>query len=494
MAFDEDQIRDSERAHIAENVAFVAWTNPSAANQPPVADAQTLTTPFQTPLPIVLTGSDPDLDPLTFAIVTPPTGGALAGTAPNLTYTPGVAFSGSDALTFSVSDGRGGSAQAVVSISVEAAPNQPPTAQSQTLATPESTPLPIVLTGSDPDLDPLTFAIVTPPTGGLLSGTAPNVTYTPNAGFLGADSFVFSVSDGRGGAAQGTVSLTVSAVQGSLTAEVVSVSGISSQQWLAVALTKTYVSPVIVCSPIYATSNPPAAVRMRGASPTGFEVRAVRLNNGAQPIRGLTAQCLAVEEGVYTAAVNGVEMEAVKYQSTATDYKGSWAGESRGYLGAYSNPVVVGQVMSDNDPAWSTFWARGASPTTAPTANALFTGKHVAEDPSTARVAETVGYIVIESGAGTMDGLSFQAGVGGASISGRANNPPFNYPIGLAGANAAVVSLAGMAGVDGGWPVLLAPTPIAGGNLQLMIDEDQFADSETWHAAERVAYVVFALP
>jgi hypothetical protein len=51
-----------------------------------------------------------------------------------------------------------------------------------------------------------------------------------------------------------------------------------------------------------------------------------------------------------------------------------------------------------------------------------------------------------------------------------------------------------MAGTDGGWPVLLAPAPIAAGSLQLMFDEDQLSDGETWHTRERVAYVVFALP
>ena len=585
MAWDEDQINDIERVHISERVAYVAWTDPAGGNQQPTADPRTLSTAFQTPLPIVLTGSDPDLDPLALAIVTPPTNGALSGTAPNVTYTPNAGFSGPDSFTFSVNDGRGGTAQAVVSITVGANPNQIPTAVPQTLTTAFQTALPIVLTGSDPDFDPLTFAIVNPPLGGSLSGAAPNVIYTPgpafsgpdvftfsvndgrgggsqaavsvtvgappnqlptaqpqsltasaatalpivltgsdpdldpltfaivshpgggvlsgvapnvtfmpSAGFLGPDSFTFSVSDGRGGIGQAVISLTISAAQGSLKAEVVAVSGISSTQWLPVALTKTYVSPVIVCSPVYAKTDPASVVRMRGAASTGFEVRAVRLSSGSQPIASMDAQCLVVEEGLYTTAVNGVRMEAVRYQSTVTDARNSWTGESRSYLGSYSSPVVLGQVMTANDASWSTFWARGGSVTTAPSAGALFTGKHVAEDPNTVRAAETVGYIVIESGAGTLDGLNFQAAVGGASVLGRANNPPFSYSIPLAGANAAVVSAAGMAGSDGGWPVLLAPYPIDGGSLDLMFDEDQLSDGETWHTRERVAYVVFALP
>src|SRR4029077_1005705 len=55
----------------------------------------------------------------------------------------------------------------------------------------------ITLTGQDPDGDAITFSIVTPPTnGGFGATTAPNLTYTPNANFFGADSFTFRVNDG----------------------------------------------------------------------------------------------------------------------------------------------------------------------------------------------------------------------------------------------------------------------------------------------------------
>jgi hypothetical protein len=54
----------------------------------------------------------------------------------------------------------------------------------------------ITLTGSDANNDLLTYAVVTPPVHGVLSGAAPNLTYTANPGFSGADSFTFKVNDG----------------------------------------------------------------------------------------------------------------------------------------------------------------------------------------------------------------------------------------------------------------------------------------------------------
>jgi large repetitive protein len=189
--------------------ATVTITVGEAPNQAPSADAQALETAYETALPITLTGSDPDGDELTYQIVTPPANGALSGTAPAVTYTPNAGYVGPDSFTFSVDDGRGGTAQATVTITVGEAPNQAPSADAQALETAYETALPITLTGSDPDGDELTYQIVTPPANGALSGTAPTVTYTPNAGYVGPDSFTFSVDDGRGGTAQATVTITV---------------------------------------------------------------------------------------------------------------------------------------------------------------------------------------------------------------------------------------------------------------------------------------------
>jgi hypothetical protein len=56
---------------------------------------------------------------------------------------------------------------------------------------------PVTLTASDADQDPLTYSIVTQPSHGTLSGTAPNLTYKPFPGFMGWDNFTFKVNDGK---------------------------------------------------------------------------------------------------------------------------------------------------------------------------------------------------------------------------------------------------------------------------------------------------------
>jgi probable HAF family extracellular repeat protein len=87
--------------------------------------------------------------------------------------------------------------------------NRGPSAQGGNASTPQDTPVPVTLGGSDPDGDGLAFAIVTPPAHGTLSGVAPNLVYTPNPGWSGSDGFAFTVNDGALTSAPATVALTV---------------------------------------------------------------------------------------------------------------------------------------------------------------------------------------------------------------------------------------------------------------------------------------------
>lgn len=81
----------------------------------------------------------------------------------------------------------------------------------QTVTVPFNTSTPITLTGVDPTNPSavLTYAIATPPTHGTFSGTAPNLTYMPTAGYIGADSFTFTAARGPLVSPPATVTLEV---------------------------------------------------------------------------------------------------------------------------------------------------------------------------------------------------------------------------------------------------------------------------------------------
>jgi uncharacterized protein (TIGR03437 family) len=194
----------------SSNVATVS-INVTPVNDPPVANGQSVTTAEDTAKAITLTGSDVEGSALNWIIVTSPAKGTLSGTAPNLTYTPNANYNGADSFTFKVNDGQADSAVATVSINVTAV-NDPPVAIQQTLSVNEDTPINITLTGSDVEGSALTFTVVTGPANGTLSGTAPNLTYTPNPNFNGTDSFTFKVNDGQADSAPATITLNVQAV------------------------------------------------------------------------------------------------------------------------------------------------------------------------------------------------------------------------------------------------------------------------------------------
>jgi len=73
----------------------------------------------------------------------------------------------------------------------------------------EDKPKSITLSANDAGEDTLAYTVVSPPSNGKLSGIPPNLTYTPNTGFSGADSFTFKVNDGTFDSAEVTVSITV---------------------------------------------------------------------------------------------------------------------------------------------------------------------------------------------------------------------------------------------------------------------------------------------
>jgi hypothetical protein len=184
-------------------------------NSAPVAVNDNATTAEDMAVTIGVLGndSDPDGDPLTVASVTPRgTGRATIKADNTVTYTPGLNFNGSESLTYTIRDGRGGHASATVSVTVTAV-NDPPVAGNQSVNTGPNTPVAISLPATDPDNDALRYVIVTGPTHGALSGTAPNLTYTPSPNYSGPDSFAFQALEANApGAASNvaTISITVS--------------------------------------------------------------------------------------------------------------------------------------------------------------------------------------------------------------------------------------------------------------------------------------------
>ncbi len=214
------------RAHDAtqqSNTATVTITV-TAANAAPIAANDSYSTNQDTKLTVnpgggVLSNdTDANGDSLTAALVGNVSHGTLALSANgSFTYTPAAGYSGPDSFTYHANDGTANSNTATVTITVTAA-NRPPVAANDSYSTPKDTALNVPAKGvlandSDPDGNNLTAALVGNPAHGTVNLSASgSFTYTPAAGYTGADAFTYRASDGSLNSNTATVAITVTTV------------------------------------------------------------------------------------------------------------------------------------------------------------------------------------------------------------------------------------------------------------------------------------------
>src|SRR5918994_664263 len=102
-------------------LSIKGFTPPLPPNNPPVADPKSVSTDMNVPIPIKLSGSDPEGSILTFNIVDLPKHGQLSSVSSDtVKYTPDKDYSGSDSFTYTVKDSKGlTSAKPTVSINIK---------------------------------------------------------------------------------------------------------------------------------------------------------------------------------------------------------------------------------------------------------------------------------------------------------------------------------------------------------------------------------------
>ncbi|HDM8218941.1 TPA: tandem-95 repeat protein [Vibrio campbellii] len=161
--------------------------------------------------------ADADGDALTIENIYSADGRAVKQGATGVTYTPGD-FRGIDLITYSISDGNGGSAIGSITVVVnDSTPgNTIPTANAVSttmLDTDASKTISVASSVSDSDGDALEIVELQASIGtASINPSNPlEVIYAPKAGFVGEDRFVYIVSDGNDGFAMATISVTVNA-------------------------------------------------------------------------------------------------------------------------------------------------------------------------------------------------------------------------------------------------------------------------------------------
>jgi len=189
---------------------------------PPVADGDSATTDEDSSVAIDVLAGDSDSDGGTLSvdgIDTGATAGQVTNNGTGVTYDPNGQFeyldqgeSATDTFSYTLADGQGGTDTAAVTVTVTGIDDAPVAVDDGPFNTAEGTQIviPVLANDSDPD-DALTVTNASDGSNGTVTTNGTTVTYTPNGGFTGADSFTYTIDDGAGTTDSATVSVNVGA-------------------------------------------------------------------------------------------------------------------------------------------------------------------------------------------------------------------------------------------------------------------------------------------
>jgi hypothetical protein len=189
------------------NVATVTLT--INGDPPPTVANDSYSVTHDTPLNvpawqgILANDTSPSGRPLTPTLVQGPSHGTLTlNPAGSFLYVPNAGFTGTDSLTYIVSDGFQQSYYpATVTLNVTDTAPSVSTSSSYTVLHDSSLVVPqwqgVLANATDAENDPIIVSLVSGPAHSTLAlNSSGSFTYTPNAGFVGSDSFTFRASDG----------------------------------------------------------------------------------------------------------------------------------------------------------------------------------------------------------------------------------------------------------------------------------------------------------
>jgi CSLREA domain-containing protein len=167
-------------------------------NDPPAVVDDAITTVEDTPVAVTVLGNDADVDgdPLTVTAVTQGSHGSVATDGVTVTYTPDPDWTGSDTVTYTVTDGA---LTAAATVTVTVTPvNDSPAAVDDAGIVPEDAVLWLTVLGNDTDIDgdPLSVDAITQGSHGSVTTDGTAVAYTPDPDWNGTDTFTYTVTDG----------------------------------------------------------------------------------------------------------------------------------------------------------------------------------------------------------------------------------------------------------------------------------------------------------
>ncbi len=370
-------------------------------------DAASVTSGQSVAISVLANDNDADGDTVVLASVGVPLHGTASINGGQIQYASTPGYVGGDSFSYTISDGRGGTASALVTITVTPAPNGPPVAVDDAATTPIGVPvtIPVLANDSDPDGDPLAITATTPPAFGTITVSGGSIVYTPTvAGVTGTDTFTYTISDGRGGTATATVRVTITAT--------------ANQPPVAVDDAATTATGVPVPVAVLANDSDPDGDPLTITTTTPPAFGTILVAGGTITYTPSTAGIIGVDTFTYTISDGrgGTATATVRVTVTAAANQPPVAVDDNATT-PFGQPVTIAVLANDSDPDSDPLVV--ASVTPASSGTAVIAGNAIVYTPAAGfSGVDRFGYTISDGRGGTA--AAFVAVV----VSPAPNQPP----------------------------------------------------------------------
>ncbi|MEM7456262.1 MAG: S8 family serine peptidase [Planctomycetota bacterium] len=414
--------------------------------------------------------SDPDGDTLTIQSFSQGSNGSVSESGGVVTYTPVANFNGNDSFTYTINDGNGNTDSATVFVTINAV-NDNPVAVADSGVTDEDVAVSINVLANDSDIDgdSLSVASVTQGADGTVVDNGDGtVTYTPDAGFFGNDSFTYVVSDGSA-TDSATVNVTVNEVVGGNID--VGFSGIAvdvTHVWTTINLPFSFSNPIVVAGGSTRDGGHQGVVRVQSVTANSFQIRFQEWDyrDGNHTTENIAY--MVIEAGTHT-LTDGTQIVAGSTTLTNENFA------SVNFASSFSSaPLVIGQVITTNDGSAVAERMRNI------TASGFQVQMQEEEAADGIHASETFNYVAIDQGAGSSGDTDFNAVVSGNVVT--QGNTTVNF--GSIGGSSNPVILSDMQTRDGADTSTLRHRSATSTSVTVWVEEEGSNDSELNHTTE----------
>lgn len=414
--------------------------------------------------------SDPEGDTLTVESFSQPANGTVTSNNNVLTYTPDANYNGGDSFTYTINDGNGNVDSATVSLTVNPV-NDNPVAGDDSASTDEDVSVDVDVLANDSDIDGDTLSVSS--VGSAANGTVVNngdgtVTYTPDPGFFGSDTFSYSVTDGTA-SDTGNVTVTVDEVIDSTSGIGYSGTAIDvTHVWKTINLPVSFNNPVVVAGGSTRDGGHQGVVRVQNVTSNSFQIRFQEWDyrDGSHTTENIGYLVVEAGEHILT---DGTRLVAGTVSMT------NETNNTFSYGTTFSSaPLVIAQTMTNNDPAAVVERIRNVGTSTF---QMRFNEEEAADG---VHGTETVGFIAIDQGTATSGDISLNAVTTGNTVT-HANT---TVEFGSIGGSENPVILSDMQTRDGGDAASLRHRSQTSTSVTVWVEEEASRDSELNHTTE----------